>query len=65
MVDAAGAITKAFSVVFGEEYLWLMCYCHVERACARRLNGNDEKDQIIFDLQTIQIAFSKSYSIFL
>jgi hypothetical protein len=35
-----------------------MCYCHVERACARRLNGNEDKDEIIHDLQIIQISFS-------
>ncbi len=36
-----------------------MCFCHVERACARRFNGNEGKDNIILDLQSIQLAFSK------
>jgi hypothetical protein len=59
VADAAGAITIAFTVVFGEDFIRIMCYCHVERACGRRLNGNDNKDAIILDLQSIQIAFSK------
>ena len=59
MADAAACITIAFEVVFGSIFVRLMCYAHVERACLRRLNGVDEKDQIVLDLQTIQIAFSQ------
>ena len=60
MADAAASITIAFTVVFGSNFLRLMCYCHVERACARRLNGNEDKDDIIHDLQVIQISFSQA-----
>ena len=59
MADAAASITIAFTSVFGSNFTRLMCYCHVERACARRLNGNEDKDSIILDLQIIQLAFSK------
>ena len=57
--DAAGAITIAFTDVFGEDFIRIMCYCHMERACSRRLNGNDHEKAIILDLQSLQIAFSK------
>jgi hypothetical protein len=59
VADATGAITIAFTRVFGEDFIRIMCYCHMERACARKLNGNDHKEAIILDLQSIQIAFSK------
>ena len=59
MADAAASITIAFTSVFGSNFTRLMCYCHVERACARRLKGNEDKDSIILDLQIIQLAFSK------
>ncbi len=58
MADAVASITIAFNVVFGSNFIRLMCYCHEERACARRLNGNEDKDEIIHDLQIIQISFS-------
>ena len=48
MADAAASITIGFTVVFGSNFTRLMCYCHVERACVRRLNGNEDKDTIIF-----------------
>ena len=59
MADAAACITIASTSVFGSNFTRLTCYCHVERASARRLNGNDDKDNIILDLQIILLAFSK------
>ncbi len=50
MADAAASITIGFTAVFGSNFTRLMCYCHVERACVRRLNGNEDKDTIILDL---------------
>jgi hypothetical protein len=48
LADAAASITIGFTAVFGSNFTRLMCYCHVERACVRRLNGNEDKDTIIF-----------------
>jgi hypothetical protein len=41
MADATASITIAFNVVFGTNFIRLMCFCHVERLNgARRLNGS-------------------------
>ena len=36
MADAAASITIAFNVVFGPNFIRLMCYFHAERSCACR-----------------------------
>jgi hypothetical protein len=45
MADAATSINIEFNVVFGSNFIRLLCYYHVERACAKRLNGNEDKDE--------------------
>lgn len=64
IADAAEAITKGFSLIFGENYVRIQCWAHVVRNLLKKMKdlkiNEDKRILILDDIKFIQRAHNKS-----